>query len=74
VAKRGVSYSWKTVAIEVTEEMITMGFIQTESVMPCTTAICQLQSTAAEVTSGTAPGGCCAVGAGNSSQKVRFTE
>lgn len=56
MAKSGVSYSWETVAVEVSEEIIRMGFIQTEGLLPCMTAICQLQPAAAEVTSEAAPG------------------
>lgn len=39
VAKRGVSYSWEMVTVEVSEEIIRMGFIQTEGLILCTTAV-----------------------------------
>lgn len=55
VTKRGLSYSWEMVAVEVSEEIIRMGFIQTEGLTPCTRAIRQLQPAAAEVTSRAAP-------------------
>lgn len=54
-AKRGVSYSQEMVTVEVSEEIIRMGFIQIEGLIPCTTAVCQLQPAAAEVTSRAAP-------------------
>lgn len=44
VAKKGLGYSWEMVSVEVSEEFIRMGFIQTECLIPCRTALCQIES------------------------------